>query len=266
MWKTKRTKGLSESKSGRPSKVDSCINCGKLFNSHLKGRVYWIEYYEQNKRLKRERIGSNKAAAGQRLREVLKARAEGRYIRKSPDIKTTIKDLVEGYMKSPKPKIRDREAYNRDIQGRLNRLLLFFGDRPLKDITHELEEEYRQKRLSEPSGRNPGNLTKPATVNRELACLKVLFNWAKDNGRAESYPFKKGHMLKENNERNRILSPDEYNRLMSHSPAHLQPIIKLAYYSAMRQGEILKLTWGKVDLKEDFIRLMAEDTKANEGR
>ena len=53
---------------------------------------------------------------------------------------------------------------------------------------------------------------------------------------------------------------------MSHSLAHLQPIIKLAYYSAMRQGEILKLTWGKVDLKEGFIRLMAEDTKANEGR
>ena len=196
MWKTKRTKGLSESKSGRPSKVDSCINCGKLFNSHLKGRVYWIEYYEQNKRLKRERIGSNKAAAGQRLREVLKARAEGRYIRKSPDIKTTIKDLVEGYMKSPKPKIRDREAYNRDIQGRLNRLLPFFGDRPLKDITHELVEEYRQKRLSEPSGRNPRNLTKPATVNRELACLKVLFNWAKDNGRAESTHLKKGTCLR----------------------------------------------------------------------
>lgn len=103
-------RALAKAEAEGRQKLDSCINCGKLFNSHLKGRVYWIEYYEQNKRLKRERIGSNKAAAGQRLREVLKARAEGRYIRKSPDIKTTIKDLVEGYMKSPKPKIRDREA------------------------------------------------------------------------------------------------------------------------------------------------------------
>jgi integrase len=34
----------------------------------------------------------------------------------------------------------------------------------------------------------------------------------------------------------------------------------------MRQGEILGLTWGQVDLKEGFIRLGPEDTKTNEGR
>lgn len=34
----------------------------------------------------------------------------------------------------------------------------------------------------------------------------------------------------------------------------------------MRQGEILNLTWGQVDLKKGFIRLRPEDTKANEGR
>ena len=50
------------------------------------------------------------------------------------------------------------------------------------------------------------------------------------------------------------------------SPAQLKPIIKLAYHTAMRQGEILYLTWGQVDLKEGFIRLRPEDTKTNEGR
>jgi integrase len=34
----------------------------------------------------------------------------------------------------------------------------------------------------------------------------------------------------------------------------------------MRQGEILGLTWGQVDLKEGFIRLRPEDTKTNEAR
>jgi integrase len=34
----------------------------------------------------------------------------------------------------------------------------------------------------------------------------------------------------------------------------------------MRQGEILNLTWGQVDLREGFIRLRPEDTKTNEGR
>jgi integrase len=34
----------------------------------------------------------------------------------------------------------------------------------------------------------------------------------------------------------------------------------------MRQGEILNLTWGRVDLKVGFIQLRPEDTKTNEGR
>ena len=34
----------------------------------------------------------------------------------------------------------------------------------------------------------------------------------------------------------------------------------------MRQGEILDLTWGQVDLKEGFIKLDPEDCKTNEGR
>ena len=34
----------------------------------------------------------------------------------------------------------------------------------------------------------------------------------------------------------------------------------------MRQGEILFLTWGQVDLKEGFIRLEPQDTKTDDGR
>jgi len=34
----------------------------------------------------------------------------------------------------------------------------------------------------------------------------------------------------------------------------------------MREGEILKLRWDRVDRKSGFIRLRAEDTKTSEGR
>ena len=39
-----------------------------------------------------------------------------------------------------------------------------------------------------------------------------------------------------------------------------------SFNSGMRQGEVLGLTWGRVDLGEGFIRLRPEDTKINEGR
>jgi integrase len=96
--------------------------------------------------------------------------------------------------------------------------------------------------------------------------MKVIFNRAVKNGKAEKNPSQGIKLLKENNERDRILTPEEYGRLLIHASAHLKPIIRLAYHSGMRHGEILGLTWGQVDLKEGFIKLRPEDTKTNEGR
>jgi integrase len=225
--------------------------------------VWWIEYYDYDKRLRRERIGPNKAAAEQRLREILSARTEGRYIKKSRDSRTLFKDLAAWYLDLPE--VKAKRSYDRDYRS-MKLLLPFFGERMLKGINPALVEAYKQKRLNEPSGRTPQFLTKPATVNRELACLKTIFNKAVKNGKAERNPVQGVKLLRENNERDRILSSEEYVQLLAESPDHLRPIVKVAYHTGMRQGEILGLTWGQVDLKEGFIRLRPEDTKTNEGR
>jgi integrase len=231
--------------------------------SRFSGRVWWIEWYQDGQR-KRERIGPNKAAAEQRLREVLTARTEGRYIQKSPDAITRFKDLAAWYLELPE--VKAKRSYDRDRQSLNNRLLLFFGDRLLKDITPALVEAYRQRRLGQPSGRAPYGPTKPASVNRELACFKTIFSKAMKNGKAERNPAQGVKLLKENNERNRILNPEEYVLLLAQCPEHLAPIVKVAYYTAMRQGEILNLTWGQIDLKGGFINLAPGDCKTNEGR
>lgn len=231
--------------------------------SKYSGRVWWIEWYDLDRKRRAERIGPNKTAAEQRLREVLSANAEGRYIKKSLDACTRFKDLAHWYLSLAE--VKAKGTYRRDVQS-LNRLLPIFGERFIKDITPALVGDYQQQRLTEPSGRSPKNLTKPATVNREIACFKTIFNKAAENGKAERYPLKGVKMLRENNERDRVLSSEEYERLLAECPVHLKPIVKLAYHTAMRQGEILNLTWGQVDLKEGFIKLLPEDTKTNEGR
>jgi integrase len=235
--------------------------CGFVL-AKFSGRVWWIEWYQDGLR-KRERIGPNKAAAEQRLREVLSKRAEGRHIKKSPDVTTLFKDLAKWYLNLSE--VVAKKSYLRDQQLIAN-LLPHFGPKVLKDITPVIVEGYRQKRLSEPSGRSPGKNTAPATVNREIACLKAIFNRAVNNGKAENNPARRIKALKENNERDRILNAEEYARLLQHSPDKLKPIIKLAYHTAMRQGEILFLTWDMVDLREGFIKLRPEHTKTNEGR
>ncbi|MGQ9688333.1 MAG: tyrosine-type recombinase/integrase [Desulfobaccales bacterium] len=254
-----------ECKRRNSQKEKFCKKCGFSL-ARFSGRVWWIEYYDQEKRLRRERIGPNKVAAEIRLLEVKKTLVEGRYIQKNPEGRTTFRELATWYLELAA--VKAKRSYLRDRQLVAN-LVSFFGNRLLKDINPSLIEAYRQERLQEPSartGQTRGDLTAPATVNREIACLKTMFNRAKENGKAENNPAAKIKMLKENNERDRVLSEEEFHRLLAHCPPYLKPVVKMAYYTGMRQSEILNLTWGQVDLKEGFIKLTPNDTKTREGR
>jgi integrase len=248
-----------EYKKRNSQKVKTC-KCGFAL-AKFSGRVWWIEYYDHDMRLRRERIGPNKAAAEHRLRAVLSARAEKRQIRKNPEAKTKFKALAQWYLELPE--VKAKQSYEKD-QMHCKKLIAHFGDSLLKDISQAMVEAYKQGRVSAISYR--GKATKPATVNREITTLKTIFNKAVRNGKAERNPAQWVRHLKENNARDRILSPKEYTRLLAHCPAHLKPIIKLAYHTAMRRGEILSLSWGQMDLKEGFIKLAPKDTKTNEGR
>jgi integrase len=74
-------------------------------------------------------------------------------------------------------------------------------------------------------------------------------------------PLRAIKLLQEQNIRDRVLKPDEFHRLVEVSPDYFKPVLLCAYYTGMRKGEILQLTWNKVDLKAGFIRLQDTDTK-----
>jgi integrase len=50
------------------------------------------------------------------------------------------------------------------------------------------------------------------------------------------------------------------------SPGYLMPVLLCAYHTGMRLGEILGLTWDRVDLKAGFIRLKEAATKTGDAR
>ncbi len=49
-------------------------------------------------------------------------------------------------------------------------------------------------------------------------------------------------------------------------PEHLQPVIEFAYLTGWRKGEILGLTWDRVDFDAGIVRLEPGTTKNREGR
>jgi len=73
-------------------------------------------------------------------------------------------------------------------------------------------------------------------------------------------------MLKGDNRRDRVLTREEFERLVPELPDHLIPEFYVAYYTGMRRGEILNLTWEKVNMKVGFIDLEPKDTKNSEPR
>ena len=74
-------------------------------------------------------------------------------------------------------------------------------------------------------------------------------------------------LLKRNaNARDRILTLDQFQRLVEKLSRHTKSILATGFYTGMRKGEILSLTWDKVDMKNGVIKLEAADTKDKEPR
>jgi integrase len=249
-------------KAAKEIKGDVCLKCGQPLKNPKTGKMhYGIEYRNDAGKLTREHNRKwTKKDAEYRLNEIQNAKAEGDYIPQRQDAKTTFRDLAEWFIDLPKSKGKKDDDRK---QRSLKHLLPFFGDRMLRDITPSLIENYICKRSNELSYRK--HPTKPATIERELACMKKIINWAIDNGKAERSPFRRGIMPK-NNARKRVLSLEEYPRFIAECPDYIKPVVKLAYYTGMRRGEILKLTWGMVDLKRRSLDLPPEICKTNEGR
>jgi len=144
------------------------------------------------------------------------------------------------------------------------RVLPFFGKLSLNQISPLKIENFRDQRLQDPG--NGGTTIKVSTINRNIALLKAIFSLALREGWIERNPVSLIKLERENNVRDRVLEPGEFDRLQAHSALHLQAINLCAYQTGMRLGEILGLTWDRVDFQSGLIHLQAVDTKTDDAR
>jgi integrase len=221
---------------------------------------YWIEFYLNGKRT-RQRIGRSKLAAENRLREVQTAKAEGRHINKNKNDAITLGQLRDWYLDLSE--IKQKRSY-KDIRLCLNNCVNRIGNMKASQLKTLNLEKYRQSRLSEISVRK-GRPVQPSTINRDVANFRAMLNKAVDYSLIESNPLGQIKQLEENNVRERILNHEMFELLLSHCPEHLKGPVLVGFYIPMRQAEIFKLTWDKVDLGMKYIRL-GQETKNKTGR
>ena len=182
----------------------------------------------------------------------------GQFVDTTEANKTTLKTLLERYEREVVPKKRttgDKYLIS-------NIMKHSFVDKVLSHISSSDIAEFRDKRLNVVSG---------SSVNRELSiisdCIKRAINewgcYIREN------PVKPSLRCEENPSRTRRLDIGEYEKLMTackKSRAFWCPIIDFAIHSAMRRGELLRLTWQMVHLDKKYITLPPEITKTNKVR
>jgi len=233
-------------------KVCKCGNKVKKADS----KNYWIEYYLNGKRT-RERIGRSKKAAENRFRERQTAKAEGRHINKNKNSLVNLGNLRDWYLDLPE--VMQKRSF-RHIQTSINIVVSHVGQKlSLSQLGPEDIEKFRKIRLRENT--LWGRPAKPATVNRNVANFRAMLNRAVDYGKLEINPIGRIKQLEENNIRERVLSQDEFERLLSNCHGEIKGCVLIAYYLPMRQEEIVNLTWEEIDFKHGFIRLGANRTK-----
>ena len=221
---------------------------------YRRGKKYWIKYYSHGKQYA-ESARSDKKAVAERLLKLREGEiAQG----KMPSVcfdRFTFNELAEDFL-------TDYRINEKKTLSRAKRCVAFlkkeFGGMRATEITTSKIKKYIEKRLSQ------GVVN--ATINRELAALKRMFNLAKRCTPPKVAQVPYIPMLRENNVRKGFIEHEDYLALRMQLPEQLKPVFTFAYFTGWRKGEIMNLKWNQVNLREGIVRLEPGETKNNEGR
>jgi integrase len=208
-----------------------------------------------------EKVGEFKKLAERAYQKKMVEWAEKKFLDIREESRLTFSQLVLWFLELPV--VRQNKTI-KHIERACRSLEECFGTALVREIKPTMVEAYQRQR-AEGNSRH-GRPRSVASVNREITVLKRMFNLAVREELTDKNPCWKVKLLAENNARDRILSPEELQRLISNLPNHAAQIIHFAYLTGMRAGEIFNLTWDKVDLKGRAIRLEAADTKTSDPR
>ena len=231
------------------------------------GDKWYVDLYIDGRR-KRKAIGSRKEA--ENAITAIKAdvlRGEFKFKRES---KVQFEAFAQDYLNHCKT--NKKKSWQRD-ENSIQFLEVHFGGMLLSKITPLDIEDYKTKRINgevklKPKPGASRSRTdwrvQPATINRELACLKHMFSLAKKWKMADENPVKEVQFFQERQIEMKILTREEIERLIDSASLQLRPILIIALNTGMRKGEILRLRWNDIDFENQYISLW--ETKSNRPR
>lgn len=222
--------------------------------------TYWISYRLPGGKQRRELVGTSVEEARDADGKRRGQKRENRIFDIKPETKMTFNELKVWYLGLEKTKaLGSYPSYKTSIENFCSQ----FGDRIISSIKPSELENLQVKRQKQ--GKALGS------IDHEIIVAKVMVNKAFRDGIVGGDTLRVfkgiGKLLKQNaNARNRVLSPEEFARILDKMRYAGQAPLLTAFSTGMREGEVLNLVWSKIDFDNRMIRLEAKDTKDREPR
>lgn len=223
----------------------------------VKGSVWWMDFNLCGRRI-RESTGVTRktlAIEAEKRRKLELERSLAGLPTESKESRIrTVGEMLEAY----RTRYPDGHRLHsiRQLNSLSKHLMRHLAPVLLPDLTEDRVRAYVKARQAEDAGNR--------AINIEVGIL------ARSIGRKRSELWPKVKPLKERNNVGKALAPDEEARLLAaslkaESPL-ISPFIRIALTTGMRAGEILGLTWGRVNLLERYITVGEAKTSAGTGR
>ena len=132
-----------------------------------------------------------------------------------------------------------------------------FGDWRAVAVTEEAIDRYITERLAQGK--------RPATVNRETQLLGQAFRLGMERHRLSGMP-RIRRLSESDNVRQGFFEPRDVEAVVAALPEALGDVVRFAYLTGWRRGEIAGLTWADVDRERTMLRLRPEASKNRHGR
>jgi integrase len=217
-------------------------------------------------------LAPTRAIAAASLAKIQAQIAEGRYLEKEAAHETRFEDAVKKFLEWGETNLADGTQRRDKEFSALWLASPSFKGRTLADITTADVEAYRTTRLGSKKTRTKGKCTfetRPAgkvTCDNDLSRLRRLFSLCIGWKLTKENPAKGVKFFRPESRHDRFLTHEEEKAILQACPADVRPAVVFALNTGIRQGELLSLTWGQVDLVRKVVTLTADKTKGKKTR
>jgi len=214
---------------------------------------WWIRYADPNGRIVRVSTGTTEKTLAKKVLAKKKTLVvEGKHLDKKKVPKTTFYQLCDQYW--------ELEGQHKRMKGLSHMLEIWkkaFSNTPVRELNQQKVERFLVDKMTDRKWSS-------ATRNRHLTMLKAMFNKGLGWGLVVDNPAIGIKKLRENGARTRFLDQSEINCLLGSASGDFYAILVTALHSGMRRGEILKLRWSDIDLKNQIITV--QESKSGQKR